>query len=292
MPAEIKEKTLEAGLVTINYAETPSAGTPLVLLHGGSATWQSFESIMAELAARWHIYAPDFRGHGKSSWAPGTYRLQDYASDILTFLRECVKEPVHLFGHSLGGIVALLVAAQYSEGVRAVAVGDAPLTSETWRAVLELHRERALAWRDLAGGQKSYEEVIEELKDAPIEVPGRPGTVPMREVVGEDAPVYAWVANNLLQNDPDMHTALYDRYKITAAGYEMTSVLPAIHCPVLLLQADPETGGLMTDREVELALPLLAQPRHVRLSGISHVLHNERKEPVLEALIGFFATMD
>ena len=112
----------------------------------------------------------------------------------------------------------------------------------------------------------------------------------MREVVGEDAPVYAWLAANLQQNDPDMITALFDRFEITAAGYEMAAVLPGICCPVLLLQADPATGGLMTDREVELALRLLNQARHVRLTGMSHVLHNERKEPVVQVLQDFFSS--
>ena len=110
----------------------------------------------------------------------------------------------------------------------------------------------------------------------------------MREVAGEDAPVYTWLATNLQQNDPDMLTALLDRYETTAAGYEMNSVLPSIQCPVLLLQADPTAGGLMTDREVELALPLLDRPRHIRLQGISHILHIERKEPIVQALKAFF----
>jgi len=110
----------------------------------------------------------------------------------------------------------------------------------------------------------------------------------MRKVAGEDAPVYTWLATNLQQNDPDMLTALIDRYETTAAGYEMNSVLPSIQCPVLLLQADPTVGGLMTDREVELALPLLDRPRHIRLQGISHILHIERKEPIVQALKVFF----
>ena len=137
MRPEIQESTFEAGSIHINYAEIPRLGTPLVLLHGGSARWQSFETILPDLAATWHIYAPDFRGHGKSSWAPGTYRLQDYADDTIAFLRDCVEEPAYLFGHSLGGMVALLVAARYPAGVRAVAVGDAPLTSQTWQATLQ-----------------------------------------------------------------------------------------------------------------------------------------------------------
>jgi len=286
--SEIRENTFDAGIVTLNYAEIFSASTPLVLLHGGSARWQSFDNILSDLAASWHVYAPDFRGHGKSMWIPGTYRLQDYADDTIAFLQHCLKEPAYIFGHSLGGMVALLVAAQYPDRVRAVAVGDAPLSSQTWQTTFHQGRDRVLAWRELSGGQKPFEELVEALKNAPIEVPGRIGSVPMREVMGEDAPVYTWLATNLQQNDPDMLTALLDRYETTMAGYEMNSVLPSIQCPVLLQQADPAAGGMMTDRDVELALPLLDQSRHIRLQGISHVFHNERKEPIVQALKDFF----
>ncbi len=282
------ERSFETNELRINYAEFPSPAAPLILLHGGSASWRAFESILPELAVQWHIYAPDFRGHGKSSWAPGTYRLQNYVDDTIALLQACVKEPAAIFGHSLGGAVALQVAAQYPAGVRAVVVGDAPLTSETWRADLGQGRERVLAWRDIAGGQKSYEELLEILKNTPTEVPGQATPVPMREVHGEDAPVYAWLAANLLHNDPDMLTALFERFEATTAGYEMTRVLPSIQSPVLLMQADPTAGGLMTDREVEQALPLLQRGQHVRLAGVSHVLHNERKEPVVQALAEFF----
>jgi pimeloyl-ACP methyl ester carboxylesterase len=223
---EIRENTFDTGIVTINYAEISCSSAPLVLLHGGSNRWQSFNNILSDLAAMWHIYAPDFRGHGKSTWAPGTYRLQDYADDTIAFLQHCLKDPAYVFGHSLGGMVALLVAAQFPEGVRAVAVGDAPLSSQTWQATQ--NRDQMLAWRDLAGGQKPFDEIVEALKDTPMEAPGRVGSVPMREVTGEDAPVYTWLATNLQQYDPDNVTARLDRFETTSAGYEMHSVLPSI----------------------------------------------------------------
>ena len=223
---------------------------------------------------------------GSRSWVPGTYRLQDYADDTIAFLQHCLKEPAYVFGHSLGGMVALLVAAQFPEGVHAVAVGDAPLSRQTWQA--HQSRDRALAWRDLAGGQKPFDEVVAALKDTPTEVPGRVDSVPMREVAGEDSPVYTWLATCLQHSDPDRFTAQLERYETIAAGYEMNSVLPSIQCPVLLLQADPTAGGMMTDREVELALPLLDQPRHIRLPGMSHILHLERKEPIIQAIKAFF----
>ncbi len=66
MSIEIKEHSFNTGTVTLNYAEGPASGPPLVLLHGGSARWQNSESIMPDLAADWHLYAPEFRGHGQS----------------------------------------------------------------------------------------------------------------------------------------------------------------------------------------------------------------------------------
>ena len=121
-------------------------------------------------------------------------------------------------------------------------------------------------------------------------MPDRVGSVPWREVTGEDAPVYTHLATDLQQVDPDMLTALLDRFETTTAGYEMKSVLPRIPCPVLLLQADPTAGGMMTDREVALALPLLERPRHLLLPGISHILHlhHKGKDLIVQALEAFF----
>lgn len=292
MLSNLKTHVFRTGPVTLNYVEGPVSGPPLVLLHGGSARWQAFESIIPELAARWHLYGPDFRGHGRSDRAAADgYRLQDYTGDIIALLRERVPEPAFVVGHSLGGIVALLVAAQAPEHVRAVVVGDAPLTAQTWQAILVRDRAGLTVWRDLAGGQRSLTEVVKTLKNAPVQVPGQAESQPLRAVLGEDSPVFPWLATNLCQNDPAMLTALLDDFDNVAAGYQMAQVLPAIRCPVLLLQADPAAGGVMTAAEVAQALPLLTQPSHVQLKGLSHVLHNEQKEPVVLAIIDFLKAL-
>jgi pimeloyl-ACP methyl ester carboxylesterase len=287
MPIEIQEHTFDTSVVTINYAEGPPTGPPIVMLHGGSARWQSYEEIILDLATRFHIYAPDFRGHGKSGRVPGRYRLWDYASDTVAFLRQCVVEPAHLLGQSLGGQVTLLVAGQCPDRVRSVAVGDSPLTRRTDAAARQDRGlARVAAWRDLAGGRLSIAEIVEALKDAPTEIPGQEEPVTMREKHGEDSGVFIWLATNLYHNDPDMLTAVLDDSH--SVGYEMETVLPAIRCPVLLLQADPDLDGVMTNAAVERALPLLAQPHHVRFEGTGHILFYPDKEPALRAIVDFF----
>lgn len=290
MSIEIQGYTFDTGDVVLNVAAGPPTGQPLVLLHGGSGRWQSFEDLIPELATQWHVIAPDLRGHGKSGRTPGRYRLRDYVDDVAALVRH-LERPVRLFGHSLGGAVALLVAAQSQQRMQAVAVGDAPLNKETWHAAVSPTIDRITAWRDLAGGQCPLEDMIEALKDAPTELPGRDNPLSMREVHGEDAPIFRWLATNLYHNDPDMLNIFLEDFEAFSAGYEMESVLPAIRCPVLLLQADPALGGMMTDIEVARALPLLEQPSHVRLEGVSHALHHTHKEHVLRALVDFFGSL-
>ncbi len=259
-----KEQTFDTRDVSLNYAEVTTSYPPLVLLHGGSSQWHSFEVLLPDLAADWHLYALDLRGHGQSSRTNGRYRLQDFADDVIVFLREVVAKPVALFGHSLGGMVALMVAAQRPEWVRTVVVGDSPLTSQTWKTLLDKSRKALVAQQAVAGGQASLAEVAKTVKGIP--------------------PVFVY------ETDPDVYAAFLDDFERTAVGYEMDSLLPQVHCPVLLLQADPNTGGAMTDAEVAQAMTLLPNPSHVFLPGISHVLHNEKKAPVLKAISEFLST--
>ena len=49
---------------------------------------------------------------------------------------------------------------------------------------------------------------------------------------------------------------------------------------------------VMTDAEIQQAWPLLARPNHVRLEGVSHILHNENPQAVVNALRNFFDADD
>jgi pimeloyl-ACP methyl ester carboxylesterase len=291
----MNEQKISLNGLEINYVEGEVNGRPLLLIHGGSARWQAFANIIPELSANHHLFAPDLRGHGKSGRAAGQYAVADYAQDIIAFIHACVDEPPILLGHSLGGIVALMVAAQMAaqtpESLTAVLVGDSPLTASTWRTVLANGRDGLIAWRDLSAQAYTNEQLVEAAKNSPMMHPQDGRRVPMRQVFGEENGVYDWIAGNLYYQDPDVLTILIEAYDRAAAGYEMEQLMPAIDCPVLLLQADPDAGGLMTDAEVGAAMKLLRQPSHIKLSGLSHVLHNEDKMGVLTAVFDYLSTL-
>jgi hypothetical protein len=61
------------------------------------------------------------------------------------------------------------------------------------------------------------------------------------------------------QLDPDMLAAVLVGPSVMLEGYEPEKLLPAIACPVLLVQADPRFGNALSDHDVALGLPSVAQ---------------------------------
>lgn len=78
----LTERQLDTGAVTINYAEGPKGGPPLVLLHGVTSRWQVWLTSLPPLMLRWHVVAADLRGHGRSGRVPDQYGLMDYTESV------------------------------------------------------------------------------------------------------------------------------------------------------------------------------------------------------------------
>lgn len=62
--------------------------------------------------------APDLPGYGKSPWPEDAAGLEDHAEAVARWLRDAADEPVVLVGHSMGGVVGLLLAERHPERIR------------------------------------------------------------------------------------------------------------------------------------------------------------------------------
>jgi pimeloyl-ACP methyl ester carboxylesterase len=91
------------------YDESGS-GDPVVLLHGGMCTNETWGAQIPAFAERFRVVAPERRGHGHTADVDGPLTYADMATDTIGFLEKVVGRPAHLVGWSDGGIVGLLVA--------------------------------------------------------------------------------------------------------------------------------------------------------------------------------------
>ncbi len=88
----------------------PDDGVPVIFLHGGGQTRHAWSRSVASLGAKgWRAMAVDMRGHGDSDW-PGSYRVSNFAEDVLELAQAQAVQPV-LVGASLGGLSSLLANA-------------------------------------------------------------------------------------------------------------------------------------------------------------------------------------
>lgn len=95
----------------------PSA-PPLLLVHGGRDHCRSWDWVALALKDRYHVIAPDLRGHGDSEWVNGSgYAMIDYVYDLAQLIRQQHLAPVTLLGHSLGGRICLEYAGVYPDRV-------------------------------------------------------------------------------------------------------------------------------------------------------------------------------
>lgn len=96
-------------------------GSPILLVHGsvlnGEMTWAQ----QRPLAERWTLIVPDRRGY----WPNPPAEREDFAVDAGD-IAEMLGDGMHLVGHSYGGVISLLAAAQRPDAIRSLTVIEPP----------------------------------------------------------------------------------------------------------------------------------------------------------------------
>jgi pimeloyl-ACP methyl ester carboxylesterase len=284
-PRGFTEKDLDGSSVSIHYAEGPANGLPLMLLHGMARDWRSFSTVLPDLASRFHIFALDLRGHGGSGRALRGYSISQFADDVDEFLRVRLPGGAAVFGHSIGAMVAMSAAARLDSKISALIVGDSMISPDnlasSWYGPLfrQLHELmlRRYSSEELARGIGKIQLMFPEF-DQPLR---------LEELAGNsEAALLEW-ARTVERTDPEALDMTLDCSAF--ADWDPERILPRIACPVLLLQANPELDGLLSDSDVKLAMRLLPRVRHVRFPLLGHALFMQQANPVLRAVHEFLA---
>ncbi len=137
----------------------------------------------------------------------------------------------------------------------------------------------------------TLEELIEEVKNTPVEPVGKEQTATARTLFGEDIPWFKEMAVCLQQNDPTMLDQVIEFDQMHAA-LDYQKLLALVKCPVLLIQGYPALGGMLGEAEIVQAQNLLPQISIARLEGVGHNLYTGQNEPTLEPINAFLKNLD
>jgi len=307
------EKKFDTGEVVLNYVEGPDNGLPLLLIPGQMESWEGYKCVLPSLADKFHVYAVDVRGNGKSGWTTGHYSYNNCGKDLQSFLSSVIRKPAVVTGLSSGAVLTIWLAANSPDMVLAIVSEDPPIFSSIWPRI---EQEKYLTYgfqaavdtlggaggRDIRGyflkmGYPS-EKGEELLKIPPFIVDGMMGIFHMNEQIQPerkfDAPVMPFNVRVMMkfinEYDPDFSQATIDGK--LSAGFDPDKALSAVKCPMLLLHANwlrhPTWGilGAMDDRDVEKVKSLVKDFSYARIDS-GHGIHIENPDKFLKAFFNF-----
>jgi len=100
------------------YYEVQGDGEPLLLMHGGFCTVETFSQQTPAFAERYRVFVPERRGHGRTADLAGPITYEAMADDTIGFMQALGIENAHLVGYSDGGNTALVLALARPDLVR------------------------------------------------------------------------------------------------------------------------------------------------------------------------------
>jgi pimeloyl-ACP methyl ester carboxylesterase len=259
---------------------------PLILLHGGRDHCRNWDWTAAALRDRWHVIAPDLRGHGDSQWShDGNYTMAGYIYDLAQLVHQQRLAPVSIVAHSLGGNIALRYAGLYPEAVAKLVAIEGLGPSPRW---LRARAETTIVDR--------MDEWVREQRGLAGRLPRRYPSIEdaFRRMQEENPHLSAEQARHLTQhgvnqNEDGTYSWKFDNYVRAWFPYDMRGqdiqlLWSRIACPTLLMYGKESRAGDPTEDGRARHF------QHATVAGLEragHWLHHDRLDEFLRIVTGF-----
>ncbi|WP_158637983.1 alpha/beta fold hydrolase [Sphingomonas ginsenosidivorax] len=263
----------------------PVDAPPLVLLHGSRDTAATFQFLVDSLRGTYRVIAPDWRGHGGSSWTPGSYWLSDFLLDLDRLADDLVPgQAVAVVGHSMGGNIAALFAAIRPARVSKLVLLDS-LGSRPDQNPVAIADELAkiLAQQDHAARFRRYADVAalaDRLQHQNRRL-DRPRALFLADASARSLPQggVTW------PHDPRFHRSYPTLHSVAEWG----ACWQRITMPVLaLLSSDPQPGAATADAaEVSRRAAFFPDLTVRRVADTGHNLHHDATAVAADAIDAF-----
>ena len=269
--------------VELELAVWEGKGTPVLCVHGISASCRCWDILAEILAPEYLVLAMDLRGRGFSEKPPSGYSIQDHCRDIGALLEDQRIERAVVLGHSLGALIGLAFAARYPDRVDRLILldGGGKLSEEQTKKVfagIQPTLDR------LGKVFPSREACLDLMKKNPLLQPWNPAleTYYLYELEDVDGGVRSRVRPEHIKEERE-----------NLGHVDITEFYPKIRCPVLILRA---TEGMLAQDDIllpEEALKMMLQEipdaKCVNLQGTNHysivMQPNEKRDHAILAFL-------
>ena len=245
----MQEKYININGLNIFYREL---GNPklqdVIMIHGWSTTGEVWKDIAKKLSNDFHIIIPDNRGNGKSSIPTSGYHIKDYAKDIYNIIEKLnLKSPIFI-GHSWGGNIGTLMGAEYPNLFNLIILED------------------PVYWKMIDGFKTIIPNIIKQKNMPRIDIIKNGINNGLNNLQAEKTA-------DLPKQYSEEHLkkiAYYNRNWALNCEY----YLKKISTPTLIILADPDHGGYISDTEYKYHSKIASKlVDFVKWKNVGHLMH-------------------
>ncbi len=217
----------------LHYTER-GRGAPLLFVHGLGSSSRDWAAQVEDFAKRYRVLRVDLRGHGRSERGEGPYSIAQFAREVAVLLRKHAHGPAHVVGLSMGGMVALELAASAPRLLRSLVVVNsvADMRLHSWRDVW-FYVSRRLAVQAL-GMRRVGRLLARQLFVKPDQ--GALRRTLVERWAGTDKQAYLWSMDAIMQ-------------------WSVADRLHRIDTPTLLVSSDEDYTPVAEKRQIRAQMP-------------------------------------
>jgi pimeloyl-ACP methyl ester carboxylesterase len=232
------------------YYEVHGTGSPLVLLHGGMLTIElNFAGLIPTLARRHRVIGVELQGHGRTADIDRPITPAELAGDVVGLLDHLDLPAAHLFGHSMGGAVAMELAVSHPRRVRSVVAASISVRPDG------LHEDLTDPERQATSTRMPTQQDFTDFREAYLRLSPHPEHFDdfLASLSTSDADTQGWSDEQLARITSPVLLVLGDRdFTTVEHGALMQRLIPGAQLAVL-----PGTTHMQVTRRADLILPML-----------------------------------